>query len=110
MLGADTAAMFGDFWVDKCPATRFQPGQRAFFIAAHQAAIAGNVSCEDRRKTSVNPGCCHIFSSMVGDICATARAGICGAGSRYFAAVSKLNRKAHLSASVIAKSKPGYVI
>jgi len=40
----DTAAMFGDFWVDKYPATRFQPGQRAFFIAVHQAAIAGNAA------------------------------------------------------------------
>jgi hypothetical protein len=50
-----------DFWIDKSPATCLQPGQRAFFVDAHQAAVAGDVSREDRRKASVNPAGCHVF-------------------------------------------------
>jgi hypothetical protein len=48
----DTAAMRGDRWIDKHLSQRFQVGQRAFFVAAHQTAVAGDIRRQHGRQPS----------------------------------------------------------
>ena len=43
----DTAAVLGDLWIDQFLAMRFQLAERAFFVGAHQPAVAGNVGREN---------------------------------------------------------------
>jgi hypothetical protein len=47
----DAAAMLGDFRIEQRLPARFQSGQGAFFVASHQAAVAGDARRENRRKT-----------------------------------------------------------
>jgi hypothetical protein len=57
----DTAAVLRDLWVDKRLPARFKPGQRAFFICPHEAAISRYIRREDRGKTPFNSGGSHSF-------------------------------------------------
>ncbi len=45
----DAAAVVGDCGIDQVAAMRFEPGERAFLVLAHQPAIARDIGCEDRR-------------------------------------------------------------
>ena len=48
----DAAAMLGDGGVNEGFSDRLEPGQRAFLIATHEAAIAGDIRRQHRCQSS----------------------------------------------------------
>ena len=46
----DAAAVLGDVVIEELAPKGVDARQRAFFVGAHQPAIAGNVACKDRRQ------------------------------------------------------------
>jgi hypothetical protein len=44
--------MRGDGGIDKRLSDSLEPGQRTFFVGTHQAAVSGNIRCQNRRKPS----------------------------------------------------------
>src|SRR5262245_49273621 len=55
----DTAAMFGDFGIDKFAPARLERSKSAFFVDAHQPAVAGDIGCEDGSQPPVDPRLGH---------------------------------------------------
>src|SRR5262245_4484391 len=51
----DASAMLGNLWINKFFAMCFELPQRAFFVNAHQPAVAGYVSSKNRRESAVDP-------------------------------------------------------
>jgi hypothetical protein len=50
----DPAAVLSDFWIDQVLAVRLETSMRAFLIRAHEAAVTGNIGCQDRCEPAVN--------------------------------------------------------
>ena len=61
----DASAMLDNPWINKFFAMCFELPQRAFFVNAHQPAIAGYVSSKNRRKPAVYPLFGHSSSPNV---------------------------------------------
>jgi hypothetical protein len=55
----DTAAMLGDFGLQKFAAMRIEPQQGAFLISSHHSAVTGHVAGKDGRKLSFGPRTHH---------------------------------------------------
>jgi hypothetical protein len=47
----DAASVFGYFRIDKAFSESLQPGQRAFFVASHEAAITGDICRQNRNQS-----------------------------------------------------------
>ena len=47
-------AVLGDLGIDQFLAVRLELAQRAFFVSAHQPAVAGDVAGQDRSQPSID--------------------------------------------------------
>jgi len=56
----DAPAMLGDLWTEECVAIRFEVAQRTFLVIAHQPRIAGDVRCQYRRQSALDPLPAHL--------------------------------------------------
>lgn len=55
----NASAMLGDGRIDQRLPDCFQPRQRSFLVGAHEAAIAGDIGCQNRRETPLYPFHCQ---------------------------------------------------
>src|SRR5262249_52837199 len=51
----DASLMLGDIGIDHLPAERPDPSKGAGLILSHEAAVTGDVRCEDRCEPAFNP-------------------------------------------------------
>ncbi|WP_246775124.1 hypothetical protein [Bradyrhizobium diazoefficiens] len=50
----DTAAVFGDSWIDQLPSVRLERSQRADLVGSHQAAVADHIRSQHCRKPALH--------------------------------------------------------